>query len=270
MFVSYGTDFRYVSEFKNGLDRVSFVTSIPIPRFREIQINPIHFRNCTLEFLSDPELPLDDFSKTVNDWCAKVIPYIEHLKKKEKFYMERLHDLLEEDLYAALPKLKLPVDTKERHSFRQGLGAILLSAVPDLITLAVERICSFLKKKQECRMNEAVVAMHEDQASIKNRLQQCLNDFPMFGKYNVEKLDEVIDTINALHQRQTEIETLFSRSDMAFSSQSSRDQMPDAMSFNFDLQLYLTLTEEEHVTQYSLLETANKDLLRGIVTLGWG
>ena len=44
--------------------------------------------------------------------------------------------------------------------------------------------------------------------------------------------------------------------------------MLDAMSFNFDLQLYLTLTEKEHVNQYSLIETANRDLLRCIATLG--
>ena len=70
-----------MGEIKNGLNRVSVVTSIPIHRFRDIQVNPIHFRNCTLEFLSDSELPSDDFSKTVNIWCAKVIPYIEHLKE---------------------------------------------------------------------------------------------------------------------------------------------------------------------------------------------
>ena len=57
---------------------------------------------------------------------------------------------------------------------------------------------------------------------------------------------------------------------MPFSSQSIRGQMLDAMSFNFDLQLYLTLTEEEHVNQYSLLEAASKDLLRGIATLVQG
>ena len=46
--------------------------------------------------------------------------------------------------------------------------------------------------------------------------------------------------------------------------------MLDAMSFNFDLQLYLTLTEEEHINQYSLLEAASKDLLRGIATMELG
>ena len=219
--------------------------------------------------MSDSVLPSDDFSKTVNDWCAKVISYIEHLKKKEKYYMERLHDLLEEDFYAALPKLKWHLGTKLRCRSRRGLGAIL-SAMADLITLAVESICSFIKKKQECRMNEAVVAIREDQASIRNRLQQYTNDFLMYGKHNVETLDEAIDTVNALHQRQTEMEALFSSSGMTFSSQSIRGQMLDAMSFNFDLQLYLTLNEEKHVNQYSLLEMVSKDLLRGIATLEQG
>ena len=92
----------------------------------------------------------------------------------------------------------------------------------------------------------------------------------MYGKYNVETLDEVIDAVNTLHLRLTEIKTLFSRSDMAFLLQSIRSQMLDAMSFNFNFQMYLTLTEEEHVNQYGLLETASKDLLRGTATLGWG
>ena len=83
----------------------------------------------------------------------------------------------------------------------------------------------------------------------------------MYGKYNVEKLDEVLDTVNTLHKRQIEIEMLFSRSDMAFSTQSIRGQMLDALSFNFDLQLYLTSTEAEHVNQYGLIEMASKDLL---------
>ena len=97
-----------------------------------------------------------------------------------------------------------------------------------------------------------------------------MNYFLMYGKYNIEALDEVLNTVNALHQRQTEIKAPFSRSDMVYSSQSIRGQMLAAISFNFDLQLYLTLTEEEHVNQYSLLGTASKGLLRGFATLWQG
>ena len=73
--------------------------------------------------------------------------------------MERLHDLLEEDLYAVLPELKLHAATKVRHRSRWSLGTILLSAVPDLITLAMKSISFYIKKTQKHRMNEAVVAM---------------------------------------------------------------------------------------------------------------
>ena len=39
----YGTSFRYMGIVKNGLDRVTVVTSIPIPRFENIQVKPHKF-----------------------------------------------------------------------------------------------------------------------------------------------------------------------------------------------------------------------------------
>ena len=47
LFPGYGTNFRYIREFKNGLDRVTVVTSIPIPRYSDIEIRSIVFNNCT-------------------------------------------------------------------------------------------------------------------------------------------------------------------------------------------------------------------------------
>ena len=47
LFPGYGTNFRYIGEVKNGLDRVTVVTSIPIPKSRDIQKRPIVFNNCT-------------------------------------------------------------------------------------------------------------------------------------------------------------------------------------------------------------------------------
>ena len=36
-----------ISGVKNGLDRVTVVTSIPIPKYSDIQKRPIIFNNCT-------------------------------------------------------------------------------------------------------------------------------------------------------------------------------------------------------------------------------
>ena len=47
LFPGYGTNFRYIGEVKNGLDRVTVVTSIPIPKYSDIEIRPIVFNNCT-------------------------------------------------------------------------------------------------------------------------------------------------------------------------------------------------------------------------------
>ena len=47
LFPGYGTNFRYIGKVKNDLDRVTVVTSIPIPKYSDIQKRPIAFNNCT-------------------------------------------------------------------------------------------------------------------------------------------------------------------------------------------------------------------------------
>ena len=47
LFPGYGTNFRYIGEVKNGLDRITVVTSIPIPKYSDTQKRPIVFNNCT-------------------------------------------------------------------------------------------------------------------------------------------------------------------------------------------------------------------------------
>ena len=84
----------------------------------------------------------------------------------------------------------------------------------------------------------------------------------MYGKYNVETLTNVINTVNSLHKKQTELEKAFENTQFG-----QVVDVMDAMIFNFDLQMYLRLSEEEHVKQYEQLMQARKDLLKGIATL---
>ena len=87
----------------------------------------------------------------------------------------------------------------------------------------------------------------------------------MYGHYNVETLEKVIQTVNLLHTRQTQLEEVFTKTQSG-----CIDEVIDTISFNFDLHLYMKLVEEEHVNQYVLLEKASHDLLKGIATLGQG
>ena len=187
---------------------------------------------------------------------------MEHLKKKQKYYMERLHDLLEEDLHAALPELKPHVVMRSRHMSKRGFG-VFLSAMPGLITLAVERISTYLKSCQDKCISDAVNGMRQDDAMTRNKLQQYFNDFLMYGRFNVETLDKVVDTVNSIHKCQTELESVFETTQFGMVS-----DVLEAVSFRFDLKIYMSITEEEDVNQYHLLALASKNLLRGIATSG--
>ena len=47
----YGTNFRFLGEVKNNLNRVTVVTLIPIPRFHDVKQIPLKFSNSTADFM---------------------------------------------------------------------------------------------------------------------------------------------------------------------------------------------------------------------------
>ena len=77
---------------------------------------------------------------------------------------------------------------------KRGLGAIFPSALPGLIILAVESLTSWMKGKQQRRINQAVDTMTKTDSEVKNTLAQYQDDFLMFGKYSVKSLKKLIDT----------------------------------------------------------------------------
>ena len=198
----YGTNFRYLGIVENGLDRVTVVTSIPIPRFENVKIKPIDFAKCAQSLDNDDvqghrKMADTQASKAAKEWCAQAIPYMEYLQQQEKYYIEKVHELLCDDLYFALPELKLMSGPFRK---RRGIGALILSAIPGLITLAVESVSSWIKGKQQKRVDEAVSTMRAESQVNQNKLRQYSNDFLMYGKYNVDMLQNVIDTVNAMHR----------------------------------------------------------------------
>ena len=87
----------------------------------------------------------------------------------------------------------------------------------------------------------------------------------MYGKYNVETLQNVIDTVNGMHSRQTELEK--QASGRAFGD---TETLVESMKFGFDLQMYRKVSDDEHVKQLQVLEHSSKDVIRGITVLSQG
>ena len=55
---------------------------------------------------------------------------------------------------------------------KRGLGGIVAKAIPGLITLAIESVSSYIKGRQQQKINTAVEELRNDDNKIRNGLRQ--------------------------------------------------------------------------------------------------
>ena len=133
---------------------------------------------------------------------------------------------------------------------KRGLGGIVAKAIPGLITLAIESVSSYIKGRQQQKINTAVEELRNDDNKIRNGLRQHKIEILMHGRYNLNSLKGIINTINALHDRQSYYEW--------------------AVNYNFDTMMYLSNVREEHVVTYREAVKAVRDFLDGIAIVTQG
>ena len=148
---------------------------------------------------------------------------------------------------------------------KRGFGSILAKAIPGLITLAVESVSSYIKSRQQQRINTAVTRLRNDDNKIRTDLKQHKNELLMYGRYNLNSLKGIINTINALHDRQSYYEWAVKQRDFNF-----RKTDIDAVNYNFDTMMYLSNVREEHVVTYREAVKAARDFLDGIAIVTQG
>ena len=129
------------------------------------------------------------------------MPFIHLMQAQEKDLLRSLRTLLVDDLYAAIPELnpnhkysqparsakkshrpkrKKPVKMVDK--VKRGLGAVIMSMIPGLITLAMESLSTWIKGKKNQRIDNAVTKMRRSDSETRNELQQYRDDFLMYGK----------------------------------------------------------------------------------------
>ena len=138
---------------------------------------------------------------------------------------------------------------------RRGFGSILAKVIPGLITLAIESVSSYIKGKQQQRINTAVTRLRNDDNKIRNDLKQHKNELLMYGRYNLNSLKGIINTINALHDRQSYYEWAVKQKNFNF-----KKNYIDAVNY----------VREEHVVAYREAVKAARDFLDGIAIVTQG
>ena len=270
------------------------VTSIPIPKYSDIEIRPIVFNNCTEDLWRHGARTRGYPQYEIYDKCNRVLAQARFYQSQQEEIQFLLRQLLNHNLYSVLPELNQtpsmynyeprynnrPADLPNPHKMkltaetvndtaqvrgRRGFGSILAKAIPGLITLVIESVSSYIKGKQQQRINTAVEELRSDDNKIKNDLKQYRNELLMYGRYNLKSLRGIINTINALHKKQSHFEWAVKQKDFNF-----RKSDMNAVNYNFEVMMYLKNVREEHVVTYREAVKATRDLLDGIAIVTQG
>ena len=91
---------------------------------------------------------------------------------------------------------------------KQKLG-IISTLVSGVIGLAYEGISSFLQRKCEDTLQKAMIAMNNEADFQCNKLLKLDNTMLMYGIYNAETLEKLINTVQEMHNVTFSHERLF-------------------------------------------------------------
>ena len=136
----------------------------------------------------------------VKNYCIKVAPYVDYYKKQIDYYNQTAYEIITNELTLILPTFP----KQERHK-----RYIITFLITGFISLAYAGISSFLHYKRQKALHKAVQAMENKVDLQCNRVFHLEDSMVMYGIYNSDTLETLIDTVHRLHNQTTWNEKLF-------------------------------------------------------------
>ena len=88
--------------------------------------------------------------------------------------------------------------------------AVLVPAHSGMATIAIESLSSHLQKRRNRAMAKGLKELKGNQNLQYNKLNELINDFLLYGKYNAKNTEKIVLTINSLQNRTSRLEGWFS------------------------------------------------------------
>ena len=134
--------------------------------------------------------PNTDSSKYLTElktYCNKIKPFVSHYSNLIKSYNATVYNILENGIRPLLPQI-----SRQKHG-------IVTSLISGFIGLAYEGIYSFLQRKCKDASQKAMLAMSKEADIQCNKLLKLDNTMLMYGIYNANTLEKLINTVHEIH-----------------------------------------------------------------------
>ena len=123
-------------------------------------------------------------------------------------------------------------------------------------------------------MSQGLNAIRNDQSLAWNSLKQLKNDFLLYSKFNIAKLQDIVQTVNGIRNRTLSLEKLLTGQDLC--TPQHAHMVPDLpgiegrLTFMHKMNLYIHSVLERQIRLYELMLHHLKDLLDCIGILSTG
>ena len=138
------------------------------------------------------------------------------------------------------------------------------------IGLAYEGISSFLHHKQNKALHKAVKAVDSKTTVQCNKLIQVENSMYMYGIYNAETLEKLIDTVHQIHNTTSSHERLFAGHQSSLTLRSLYVKVLGLQHYSINSLLYLRVVQDKCIALYRELITQLHLYTRSIRILAKG
>ena len=171
-----------------------------LPSLGDLKFSNLNYDN-TCAYLDNKNAQDMETRKYILDlktFCKKIEPFALYYKRLIKSYNDTAHNILEKEINLLLSQI-----------LRVQKHGIITTLVSSFIGLAYEGISSFLHNRQSKALHKAVNAM-DSKANIQcNKLMQLKISMLIYGVYNAETLEKLINTIHNIHNTTSLHEQLF-------------------------------------------------------------
>ena len=177
-------------------------------------------------------------------FCKKIGPFVIYYKRLIKSYNNTAHNILVNEIDLILPQ----VPGKQKH----GIITMLVSS---FIGLAYDGISGFLHHKCNKALHKAVKAMDSKTTIQCNKLMQIEKSMLMYGIYNAETLEMLIDTVHQIHNATSSHERLFAVQQSSLTLRSLHANMLGLQHYSINSLLYLRRVQDKYIALYKELIT---------------